>query len=310
VKRQLPPGVLCKPLAIALLALGCGETQSNSGAAGAHSPSDAGSGENAQGAAGPAGGSGGSAEGGAVSEAKYAGAVLALLTERDGAMTYVARAVFTAGPQPVIGGCPQCCCNSTRRGLPLPEKPPDASQITLLPAAGSTALATLVPDLFEDGYGTFHGTSELGWSWFAPLSDYPAEPSQPWNAGDTLQVVAQGNEVEAFSGTLRAGLALGGVTPPIGSSPIVASHTQPFEISWTPERQGDATVLLGIPNADGICYCDAPDSAGKLVVDSKLLSAVSGEISLARLTISNVTSGNASVDLVGGIVKKGAVEFQ
>lgn len=319
LKRHLLSVVLCTPFTIALVGTvpGCGETQSNSGAAGAHILGDGGGdgsgdggGGRAQGTAGQAASSGGSAQGGAVSETTYAGAVLALLTERDGAVTYVTRAVFTAGPHPVIGGCPQCCCNRTDRGLPLPEKPPDAGEITLLPATGSTPLATLVPDAFEDGHGTFHGTSELGWSWFAPLSDYAAVPSQPWNAGDTFQVLAEGNEVEAFSGTLRAGLALQGVTPPIGSSPVVVSHTQPFEISWTPEPQGDATVLLGLPNADGLCYCDAPDSAGKLVVDSKLLSAISGEISLARLTVTNVTVSSGSVDLVGGTVKRGAVEFQ
>jgi hypothetical protein len=179
-----------------------------------------------------------------------------------------------------------------------------------VPADGSTALVTLVPEVFEDGHGTFHGTIDLGWSWFAPLSDYAPVTSQPWNAGDTLKVLAQGNEVEAFSGVLRAGPALRGVTPPIGSSPVVIDHTRPFEISWTPEGDADATVLLGIPNADGLCYCDAPDSAGALVVDSKLLSTVSGEISLARLTVSNVVSGNASVDLVGGIVQRGSVEVR
>lgn len=273
---------------VALLAgvLGCGETRSNPGAAGA------------------------SSEGGAVSEAAYAGAVLAMLTEREGAATHVARAVFAAGPRPTIGGCPQCCCRSTRRGLPLPIKPPDASEISLLPAAGSSALATLVPEVFEDGRGSFHGMTDLGWAWVPPLSDYAAATSQPWNAGDVLKVVAQGNEVEAFSGVLRTGPALRGVTPPIGSSPVVVDHTQPFEISWTPEGDGDATVLLGIPNAEGVCFCDAPDSAGALVVDSTLLSAISGEISLARLTVSNVVGSNASVDLVGAFVQTGAVEVQ
>lgn len=314
-RRRLPrlPSI---PFAVALFAgvVGCGETKSNPGAAGAQS-GGAGSGtaqggSGSGGGAGQAGGMAGGAEGGAVAEATYAGAVLALLTEREGAVTHLARAIFTTVPRPTIGGCPQCCCRSTDRGLPRPSKPPDASDITLLPADGSTALATLVPEVFEDGHGIFHGTIDLGWSWFAPLSDYAPVTSQPWNAGDTLKVLAQGNEVEAFSGVLRAGPALRGVTPPIGSSPVVIDHTRPFEISWTPEGDADATVLLGIPNADGLCYCDAPDSAGALVVDSKLLSTVSGEISLARLTVSNVVSGNASVDLVGGIVQRGSVEVQ
>lgn len=285
---------------------GCGETKSNPRATG--TPSEGGGSAQEGGDAGLAGGSGGNAQGGAVSGATYAGAVLALLTERDGTVTHSARAIFATGPRPTIGGCPQCCCGSTERGLPLPIKPPDASQISLLPADGSTALATLVPEVFEDGRGTFHATTALGWSWFAPLSDYAVVSSQPWNPGDTLTVLAQGNEVDAFSGLLRAGPALRGVTPAIGSSPVVIDHTQPFEISWTPEGDPDATVMLGIPNADGICYCDAPDSAGTLVVDSSLLSAVSGDISLARLTVSNVATSNASVDLVGSVVRTGSVE--
>lgn len=288
VKRRRLPLLPCIPLGVALFAgvVGCGETKRDPGAAG------------------------GQSEGGAVSEATYAGAVLALQTERAGAVTYGARAVFTTGPRPTIGGCPQCCCSRTKRGLPFPIKPPDARDITLLPADDSTALATLVADPFEDGNGSFHGMLELGWSWFAPLSNYALVASQPWSAGDTIEVLAQGNEVEAFSGLLRAGAALRGVTPSIGSSPVVIDHAQPFEISWTPASNSDAIVLLGLPNADGICYCDVPDSAGTLVVDSTLLSAVSGEISLARLTVSNVASGNASVDLVGSIVQRGPVEVQ
>jgi len=310
-RRRLP--LPCIPFAVALFTgvVGCGETRSNPGAAGAQS-GGAGSGTaqgGSGGGAGLAGGTAGNAEGGAVSETTYTGAVLALLTEREGAVTHVARAIFTAGTRPTIGGCPQCCCSSTRRGLPTPIKPPDAREISLLPVDGSSALATLVPEVFEDGHGSFHGTTDLGWPWFAPLSDYAPVTSQPWSAGDTLKVQAQGNEVAAFSGLLRAGPALRGVTPPIGSSPVVIDHTQPFEISWTPEGDPDATVLLGIPNVDGICYCDAPDSAGTLVVDSKL-SILSGEISLARLTVSKVTGGNASVALVGSIVQRGLVEVQ
>lgn len=276
MKPRLVP---CIAFAVALFAglVGCGETESNPGA---------------------------------VSEATYAGAVLALRSEQEGTTSYVARAVFTAGPRPTIGGCPQCCCKSSDRGLPLPIKPPDAREIRLLPATGSTALASLVPEVFVDGSGIFHGMLDLGWSWFAPLSSYAGVGSQPWSAGDTLKVVAPGNEVDAFSGLLRVGPALRGVTPPIGSSPVVVDRTQPFEISWTPEGDGDATVMLGIPSANALCLCDAPDSAGSLTVDSKLLSAVSGQITLTRLTVSQVAAGNASVALVGGIAQRGTVEVQ
>ena len=37
---------------------------------------------------------------------------------------------------------------------------------------------------------------------------------------------------------------------------------------------------------------------------------VSGEISLARLSVSTVAGGNASIDLVGAIVQRGPVEVR
>ncbi|MES1186596.1 MAG: hypothetical protein ABUL60_22475 [Myxococcales bacterium] len=299
----------CTPFVIAVVVgvWGCGETKSNGGVG---APSgDGGEAPLAGGSSGTSGNSG-DAQGGMASEPTYAGAVLAMVKAHEGTQDYVARAVFSAGPRPTIGGCPQCCCRSTERGLPFPDKPPDASEIRLSPAAGLPALATLVPEVFEDGRGVFHGMSDLGWSWFAPLSDYAAVTSQPWHGGDTLAVQAHGNEVAPFSGLLRAGVALAGVTPAIGAEPVVIDHAQPFQISWTPEGNGEATVLLGIPNATGICYCDAPDSAGTLVVPEDLLSPISGEISLARLTISNVASSNASIDLVGAVVQTGPFEAQ
>src|SRR6188768_902720 len=180
VKCRPLPLLSCIPFAVALSAglVGCGRIRNDPGAAGA--PSGGRGGSSGAGGVVLPGGSAGDAEGGAVSEATYAGAVLAMLTEHDGTESYVARAVFAAGPRPTIGGCPQCCCSSTDRGLPLPDKPPDASRITLLPTAGGAALATLVPELFEDGHGAVHGMIDLGWSWFAALSDYAAAPSQAW----------------------------------------------------------------------------------------------------------------------------------
>lgn len=286
---------------VVALAAGCGKTESVPPASGAHGGASSG--------AETTGGSGLTA-GEPSSEATYAGVVLAMASERDARPDYVAQAVFVSGPRPTIGGCPGCCCGSTQRGLPLPEKPPDAGEITVLPGAGATALATLVPEVFEDGSGILHGMLDLGWSWAGPLSDYALATSQPWNAGETLQLRARGNEVQPFSGFLRTGAALDGVTPAIGPAPLVVDRSQPFEISWTPAGDGDAILLLGIPNADGICYCDAPDAAGQLVLETQRLRLVSGPISLARLTTTNVANGNASIDLVGAVVRTGTIEVR
>jgi hypothetical protein len=302
--RPLTPWIF---LALLAGAAGCGRTSSSSG-------SDAGG----TGDAGTidAGTSVDSAMGGADSspEAMYAGLVLGMVTQDETGTRYVARAVFSSGPRPTIGGCPHCCCGSTDRGLPVPGKPPDAGRLTIGAAAGANTLATLAPGAFSGGSGTYYGMSDLGWSWFSSLSDYAPVDSQPWSPGDALQISATGNEVGSFSGLLRTGPSLAGVTPPIGFSPVVADHSQAFEVSWIPEGNGNATVLLGIPYGGGICYCDAPDSAGKLVVDPSLLSPISveqnGKISLARLTISTVASGNAMIDLVGAVVQAGPLVVQ
>jgi hypothetical protein len=243
-------------------------------------------------------------------EATYAGVVLAMATDSESASGYVARAVFALGPRPTIGGCSKCCCAPIERGLPRPEKPPDAGEITLTTVAGAAALAKLVPDSFEGGHGSFHGTTDLGWAWFPPLSDYPPTDSQPWPAGSVLAVLATGNEVGAFSGMLRAGASLEGVAPPFKDAKVVTPRAEPFTVSWTPEASSDATVMLRFPNDRGVCYCDAPDSAGRLVVDGDLLTPIVGGISLTRFTISTLSSTNASVDLVGAIVQKADFEVE
>jgi hypothetical protein len=127
-------------------------------------------------------------------------------------------------------------------------------------------------------------------------------------------VVATGNEVGAFSGVLQVSTALTGVTPAIGSTPVIVHHDQPFEVSWAPEGKGDATVLLSLGYPGGICFCDAPDSAGKVVVDGNLLSPTTaeqkGRIRLARLTTATVSSTNATIDLVGAVVQAGPLQVQ
>ena len=148
----------CIPFVVVFIggAMGCGQTTRSPDAVGAQG------GGGMEGGSGGAteGGSGGATEGGASSEATYAGVVLAMVTEDEPTPSYVARAVFATGPRPTLGGCPHCCCGSTDRGLPVPRKPPDAGQITLAPAAGSAAQATLVPEAFENGNGTFYGMTD------------------------------------------------------------------------------------------------------------------------------------------------------
>ena len=236
----------------------------------------------------------------------YAGVVLGLVTEDESTTRYLARAVFTEGSRPAIGGCPRCCCADTRRGLPIPRKPSDAGKITIATVSAPT---TLVPAAFQGGSGTYYAMLDLGWSWNAPLGDYAPVDSEPWQPGDELRIQAIGNEVAAFSGVLRTGPALAGIRPPIGSSIVEIDHIQSFEVSWEPAGMGEATVLLEFPYTGGICFCDAPDSVGRILVAPNLLSPMpveaNGRISLSRLTTSTVSSANATIDLVGAVARAG-----
>ncbi|MGC4089479.1 MAG: hypothetical protein QM756_16630 [Polyangiaceae bacterium] len=200
-------------VALSAAAMGCGQA--------AHDPVDA-----------SAQGGGGGAAGGSGSDAPYTGVVLAEITKGATEPRYTARAVFSRGPHVAIGGCPRCCCGRSDRGLPLPDKPPDAGEITLAVASDSTPLGTLVPDPFENGVGTLYGMTDLGWSWFAPLSNYAAVASPAWNSSALIKIQARGNEIGGFNSTFRAGPEFLGVNPPIGATTLVIDHRQPFEVSW------------------------------------------------------------------------------
>jgi hypothetical protein len=245
----------------------------------------------------------------AASQPTYSGVILGKRIQTGATVAYTARALFVARPRVPIGGCAPCCCGRTERGLPFPQKPPDAGKVTIASASGTTPVATLVPGLFQGESGVRYGMSDLGWAWFAPLSDYASVDSLPWAPGEALQVLAAGNEVGAFAGVLQAGPDLGGIAPAIGTSPVVVDHDQAFEISWTPQGTGDAIVLLSLGHTGGACYCDGRDAAGKLVVDPGLLNPTTAEqkgtIELARLTVSTVASSNATVDLVGAFAQAG-----
>jgi hypothetical protein len=88
----------------------------------------------------------------ASSRVKYSGLVVAFRRHEGATTSYAARAVFTDWERPVIGGCPNCCCGGTDRGLPYPIKPPDAdkngqiqlSRLTISTVTNGNAIIDLV----------------------------------------------------------------------------------------------------------------------------------------------------------------------
>jgi len=93
-------------------------------------------------------------------------------------------------------------------------------------------------------------------------------------------------------------VATGGIVPPIGPSPVVVDYSRPSRFRGR-RKQGDATMLLSLPYDGGISIA-MRRLGGRVVVGANLLSPISAEqmekIKLARLTISTVASGNATID--------------
>jgi hypothetical protein len=264
----------------------------------------------------------GSALDGAGSGVIYSGVVLARTTQSGTTSSSCGAFVDLTSEYPFyLDSCPglgpsagSCCC-MIGMSTPMPIQPPDGATVTLTSADGASTLATLLPSTPTSTTTTIglqmYGTWDLGrWGAVVP-GCYAPVGSQPWNPGDALRVSATGNQVHAFSGTLQTGSLLSGVTPSIGSAPLVIDHSQNFEVSWTPEGRENESVLLRLGAAPDVCYCTVPDSDAKVTVDSSLLSpGGTSTISLERLVISTASSDNATITLIGAVELSGEVTFQ
>ena len=264
----------------------------------------------------------GSALDGAGSGVIYSGVVLARTTQSGTTSSSYGAFVDLTSEYPFyLDSCPglgpsagSCCC-MIGMSTPMPIQPPDGATVTLTSADGASTLATLLPSTPTSTTTTIglqtYGAWDLGrWGAVVP-GCYAPVGSQPWNPGDALRVSATGNQVHAFSGTLQTGSLFSGVTPSIGSAPLVIDHSQNFEVSWTPEGRDNESVLLRLGSVPDFCYCTVPDSAAKVIVDSSLLSpGGTSTITLERLVISTASSDNATITLIGAVELSGEVTFQ
>ena len=285
----------------------------------------------------------GAADAGGIS---YHGVVLATFTQAAPATApdagpapdpYTAFAVFRKGPAFSIEACwnetssaGPCCCTPGILWLPLTlGPPPDVATVVLTTQIGGRPLATLTHSIPIIGDGsvsfTLQGTWDLGFWSLGPVSTYPVVDSGPWSAGEVLQVVAGGDEVHRFSGALRTGPLLTGVTPLIGQVPLVLNRARDFVVTWKPEAGAlpDAAagpnVLLMIRQirSDGglTCYCSVPDGIGQVAVSTTLLGQfgtdqLEATVRLERLTISNASADNATISLIGEVARSSDVTFR
>lgn len=242
---------------------------------------------------------------------QYGGVVLASTSTDGESITWTAFAAFKAGSVFDATRC-QDCCYVGGIGLPLPSKPPDAGAIELSYASSEKPLGTLAPSPDK-----LHGSWHLNVFGLGGVSDYEPAYVYSWPEGEDIDVKAAGNEVQAFSGRLQTGRALGDVQPSIEGATVPIDRASGFTVTWEPEaREQMVTLLLQqFANMTGpsACFCSAPDSGGQLTVSPDILSKFGtepGDISLSRSNVTNVTSGNATIALVGEVEVTGSAEFR
>jgi hypothetical protein len=263
--------------------------------------------------------------------AMFNGVVVATLGQgATSTPTYAVLADFASGPNvdlsPAAAGC-SCAQAAVVVGLPpFSPGPGSAGPVTLSSTGGGSPLATLTPGSGGGGIEASIRGNDGSWglssaleSWdlgALPAGSYADVPSLPWNPGDDLLVVAAGDAVHAFSGTLQVPALLSGVTPVLGEAPLVIDRTQDFSITWTPEWRANESMLLILrqwTQPATICYCTAPDAAATLTVGASLLSQFStqqGQLSLERLITSTASSDNATITLIGEVAETAGVVFQ
>jgi hypothetical protein len=261
------------------------------------------------------------------SDATYAGVVVATIAQGGATNAYSVFADFAPGGPLGIGVCPDeapdagsCCCFQGATVVPGFDTP-TAGILTLTSTGGST-LATLAPGqtVVEGGSETttYQGTWDLGTPWFDYPGIYADVNSGAWNPGDALQVRATGGQVAPFSGTLQTGALLAGVSPAIGSTPLVIDRADDLEVSWNPEGRSHEDVFLILQQftRDGAntCTCLVPDSAASVTVSATLLGPfateqLSAHLRLERLIISTAPCSNAAVDLASEVSQTSDVTF-
>jgi len=259
----------------------------------------------------------------------YHGVVLAKISQADDHDAVTAFAAFAAGGQPFaftspIGNHPATNGCSCVRGVatPILNDIVDASTISLA-TAGGDPWARLDPDqaVVDGGSVSFRlaGTADLGASWYVSAGRNAPSAAGPVSPGETLTVSATGATVDAFHGAITVGGRLLGVTPPLGAQDLAIGRGSDFRVSWTPDVEPGQTVLLSLrqagPQSVVACFCEAADQAGTLTVPAELLALYDGApasctVQLARLNISTVSRGNATVQLIGEVAIAGTATME
>jgi hypothetical protein len=182
-----------------------------------------------------------------------------------------ALAEFTPGPAApaCTGTMTGACCYRTVESTTVPTAE-SAGALTI--SDGATALTTLMsPDYATNSMLT---------------------PALTWAPGDTLNVVAKGDTVDAFTATIVAPALLAGLSPAFTTATLDVSLSKDYVVSWKPGTESCSEVTFGLNQGTGLptIGCVADDSAGTLTVPASLLGMLTG------------TTGTATIERVEPLV--------
>jgi hypothetical protein len=261
---------------------------------------------------GDSGKEGGSAEGGGIA---YYGVVSAAITASSLSNSYTADTYYGPVADYVVPGS---SCAGTKAGsccyvappkpadagadAAAPPPPPTAGIVTINASADAGVLATMTPS----AAGTYTAVTN------------PPTTSLTWSPGDALGVVATGDQVDKFSGTLATGALLSGVSPALNGA-MSNNPGQNYTLSWTQDSTAGETVTLTISAtkistaSEGTITCVVADSAQTVTVDSSLLGKFSdgdfASIVLTRDLTSTAKDTNATLYLIGSVSESGSGTF-
>lgn len=189
-----------------------------------------------------------------------------------------------------VGSC--CETRIFPPNFPVPEAPSKAGAVTI--ELGGKLLATLDPLIL--GMGTEYGHFAQD----APVS---------FGTGHALTVAGSGSGMVApFTGTLEVPISLTGMDPVLGTRPITVDRSKAFQFSWTPEGKDGEVMEFWFTDPSYAISCHVPDSAGSVVVDASLLSALPAgmaQVFALRVIPRTASGANAKVALIGEAVTSG-----
>jgi len=130
-----------------------------------------------------------------------------------------------------------------------------------------------------------------------------------WQPGDALTIIATGDTVHAFSGSVVTCARISGVTPGL-STVLPITLSADLKVSWAPDAARTDQIVLarafaGTPTTpEGYVACVVSDAVGSVTFPVALFvhfhGGDQGSLDLLRYSTTTITTDNAAIDLLQG----------